>query len=165
MSSGPAGRYPDTPIAGGGHMLDSSIPPMTHLVLYDGVCVLCSRITRFVLDRDPEGLFAFAPLQSESAKEHLARHGLRPDDLDSVYVLENFGQPAERVLKKGPAALVVMRELGPPWRVVATLLGAFPTAVLNLGYDAVARTRYRVFGKLESCPLPPAEHRERFVEL
>ena len=138
---------------------------MKHVILYDGVCVLCSRSVRFVLDRDSEGHFGFAPLQSEAAQTRLARHGQTSDELDSVYVLENHGQPDERVLKKGPAALLVMRELPSPWPFVATLLGVFPTPVLNLGYDAVARTRYRVFGKLESCPLPPAEHRSRFIEL
>jgi predicted DCC family thiol-disulfide oxidoreductase YuxK len=138
---------------------------MKHVILYDGVCVLCNRSVRFVLDRDPEGRFAFAPLQSDAAKERLARHGQTSSKLDSVYLLANYDQPDERVLNRGLAALRVMKELPSPWPLVAALLGVLPTAILNLGYDLVARTRYRVFGKLDSCPLPPAEHRQRFIDL
>ncbi len=138
---------------------------MKHVILYDGVCVLCSRSIRFVLDRDPGGRFAFAPLQSESAQRYLERHGQTSDALDSVWVLEDYGRPTERALRRGPAALLIMKELPSPWPLVAALLRALPGVLLNLGYEAVAKTRYRVFGKLDRCALPPAEHRNRFIEL
>ena len=53
--------------------------------------------------------------------------------------------------------------LGWPWRAVA-LFGVLPTAVLDLGYDLVARYRYRVFGRFDQCVLPRPGQRSRFVD-
>ena len=133
------------------------------IILYDGVCGLCNRLTRFVLARDRPGRFRFAALQSAFASEILARHGRDPRDLDTLYLVIAHGRPEERLLQKSDAALWILRELGGPWRA-AGALRVVPRWVRDLGYDLVARIRYRLFGRYDSCPLPEPRHRARFLD-
>lgn len=133
------------------------------ILLYDGVCGLCNRLVRFVLRRDREGHFRFAQLQGRFARAVLERHGRDADRLDTMYVVEDPEGPEERLRERARAALFVAERLGWPWRL-AGLLGVLPTPVLDLGYRAVAASRYRLFGRRESCPLPEPGWAERFVE-
>ena len=134
-----------------------------HLLLYDGVCGLCDRLVQFVLAHDPGGVFDFAPLQSATGRAAVAREGGDPDALTSFYVVRDYRTAQARSLVKARAALFVARTLGFPWNVAA-LFGVLPTAVLDWGYDVVARSRYRVFGRFDQCALPRPEQRKRFVD-
>lgn len=137
---------------------------MSHLILYDGVCGLCSRLVQFVLARDARDKFRFAALQSHVAERELSRYGKDPRDLDTMYVLRNYGTDREQLVSRGRAGVFVLRELGGLWRLAA-ILAVLPTALLNAGYAFVARTRYRWFGKTEQCLLPSAEQRAKFIDL
>jgi predicted DCC family thiol-disulfide oxidoreductase YuxK len=133
------------------------------LIFFDGVCAMCHWLVQFVLDRDPTGVFRFAPLQSVLATEVLSRHGRDPRDLDTLYVVVDRGAPTERLLRKGRAALYVLRRLESPWRA-AIVFGVLPTFLLDLAYDGIARVRYRLFGRYDTCRIPTAQDRERFLE-
>ena len=133
------------------------------IVLYDGVCGLCNRLTAFVLPRDRRGRFRFAALQSPFARDLLARHGRDARDLDTLYVLVTDGPDGERLLRKSRAALHILSQLGGPWRL-SVLLAPWPTRLLDMAYDLVARNRYRIFGKYETCLVPSPEWRDRFLE-
>jgi predicted DCC family thiol-disulfide oxidoreductase YuxK len=144
----------------------SDAPPVTAdapIILYDGVCGLCNRLNRFVLARDRAGRFRFAALQGPVAAEILARHGRDPRDLDTLYLVLDPGRPRERLLQKSDAALWILRELGGTWRLTGALR-IVPLAIRDLGYDLVARTRYRVFGRYDACPVPDPRHRARFLD-
>jgi predicted DCC family thiol-disulfide oxidoreductase YuxK len=134
-----------------------------HLVLYDGVCGLCSRLLQFLLKHDHRAVFNFASLQSATGKAIVERCGGDPHELTSFYVLANYRTPASRFFTKSRAALFVAGELGWPWKV-ARVAGILPTALLDRVYDLVARTRYRVFGRYEQCLVPRPEYRRRFVD-
>jgi predicted DCC family thiol-disulfide oxidoreductase YuxK len=134
-----------------------------HLLLYDGVCGLCDRLVQFVLAHDPGGVFDFAPLQSATGRAAVAREGGDPDALTSFYVVRDYRTAQARSLVKARAALFVARALGFPWNAAA-LAGVLPTTVLDWGYDVVARSRYRVFGRFDQCVLPRPEQRKRFVD-
>jgi predicted DCC family thiol-disulfide oxidoreductase YuxK len=132
------------------------------ILLYDGVCGFCNRCIQFMLKRDRNDRFRYAPLQSGFAREILHRHGKNPQDFDTVYLVENYGQPDERLIVKGRAGMRVLRELGGAWRVLSWL-GVLPRFVLDFGYDLVAGNRYRLFGKSASCPLPSPQDRAKFI--
>ena len=110
------------------------------------------------------GQFRFAPLQGEFAAGLLAGYGVRPELLDTFYLVAHYGTPDQRLLRKGRGGLFLCRELGWPWRALS-VLGILPTFLLDFGYDLIARNRYRMFGKYDSCPVPEPEHRARFVEM
>jgi len=137
--------------------------PGQHVILYDGVCGVCNRFNRFVLKRDPKARFVFAPLQTETARSLLAPHGLTPDDLDTLYVIVSEPGGSRRALSKARAVFFVLAELGGKWRALAALR-VLPKFLLNLGYDAFARHRYRWLGRWNTCPLPKPEELSRFLE-
>lgn len=134
-----------------------------HLVLYDGVCGLCSRLLAFLLVHDRRRRFAFASLQSERGRSWVLQSGRNPDDLTSFYVVTDYRQPSAALLAKSRAALFVAQAIGWPWKAL-TLFGALPTSWLDRVYDLIARHRYRVFGRYDRCLVPRPEDRSRFVE-
>ena len=135
--------------------------PTNPVLLYDGVCGLCNRLVQFVLKRDARGLFRFASLQSDFAAGILQQHGLDPNDLDTVYLVE---APGERPASRSDAVISVLRGLGGFWRVTAVLLRALPKGLRDWGYNVIARNRYRIFGKHDSCLLPEQKYRDRFLD-
>jgi len=135
-----------------------------HLLLYDGVCGLCNRVTQFVLSRDAAELFDFASLQSETGRAFLLRSGRHPGDLDTVYVVADYRADSRRVLSKSDASLFIAESVGGPWRIF-TVLRVLPAAMRDVFYDLIARSRYRIFGRYDTCPIPAPEHRKRFIDV
>src|SRR5262249_20058525 len=140
------------------------------ILLYDGVCGLCNRTVQFALKRDQEGVFRFASLQSPLAGRILALHERDAADLDTMYVVLNCdpANPAghgEELLERSNAVLYMLRQLGGFWGVVGSLLRLIPRPIRDWGYGVVAKTRYGVFGKYDTCPVPSKETRERFLDL
>jgi predicted DCC family thiol-disulfide oxidoreductase YuxK len=134
-----------------------------HLVLYDGVCGLCSRVPQFLLRHDRRTVLYFASLQSATGKATVARWGGDPDELTSFYVVADFRTPAARVFTRSDAALFVAGALGWPWKALRAA-GILPKALRDRLYDVIARARYRLFGRLEQCLLPRPEFRSRFLD-
>ena len=132
--------------------------PVPAILLFDGVCNLCTATVRWVLPRDPDGHFRFASLQSEVGKKLLTEAGGNPDELDSVVLLED-GELWER----STAALRVARRLKAPWPLLYTFI-LVPRPIRNWVYDKVALYRYRVFGRKEECMIPHPGVRERFLD-
>jgi predicted DCC family thiol-disulfide oxidoreductase YuxK len=129
------------------------------VLLYDGVCALCNGVVRFVLKRDREGVFRFAPLESEVARELAGS----TEGIDGVVLVLDALVPGQRVLRRSDAVAEALRLLGGGWRRMGRVLRVVPRAVREVGYGVVARMRYRVFGRYAVCPLPAADVRERFV--
>jgi predicted DCC family thiol-disulfide oxidoreductase YuxK len=159
-------------------MLESSLTPklMPHpIILYDGVCGLCNRLNQFVLRRDPDAIFRFASLQSPFAARIVSRHGANPQDVDTVYVVVNLDltrhdlaqetQPDERLLPLSDAIIFVLKGLGGIWKVLGLLLQLLPRPLRDAAYRLVARNRYRIFGRFETCMLPSPESRNRFLDV
>lgn len=126
------------------------------LILFDGVCVFCSRWVQFVIARDPAMRWRFVPVQSPYGRELAARFGIDPDAPETNVVVA--GGLAHFKLD---AALAVLR--GWPawsWTRVAHLV---PHPLADWLYDRVARNRYRLFGRTEHCLVPSPETAARFL--
>ena len=135
------------------------------ILLYDGVCALCNRFVQFILRRDRNANFRFASLQSAFAAPILTRHGSSPSDLDTVYVVVNYELPDEYLLSRSEAILFVLKQLASRWQALASLLQLLPKSLRDAVYNAVARRRYRIFGRTEACMLPRDQRRNRFLDL
>jgi predicted DCC family thiol-disulfide oxidoreductase YuxK len=134
------------------------------LVLYDGVCGLCNRLNQFLLKRDPTDHFLFASLQSNFAASLLAKYHINNVDLDTFYVLTNFGQPSQRLLARSDAALHVLGRVGGVWGLLR-IGGALPKSLRDSLYNVIARNRYSIFGKYDVCMLPEERYRKKFLDL
>ncbi len=121
------------------------------LVLFDGVCNLCSGCVRFLSPRDRTGRLRFAPIQDAVGQAILWRHNLPPQDWDSFVFLDE-GQ----VYLKSTAVFRIVRFMRWPWTMLAALQ-VLPRPVTDWVYDRVARNRYAMFGRRTTCMLamPP----------
>lgn len=128
------------------------------ILLFDGVCNLCSGVVRFLAPRDPDGRLQFASLQSPVGRALLARFDRPTDEFDSLVLVEGDDHYV-----KSAAALRVARHLRAPWSWLAALR-VVPRPVRDAVYDLVARSRYRVFGRKDRCMIPSPGLRERFLE-
>jgi len=134
------------------------------IVLYDGVCGLCNRLNQFLLKRDRKDRLRFASLQSEFAQRVLRAHDLDAADLDTVYVVLNHGTAGETALARSDAIIHAVQQLGGIWKIIS-LGKLLPRSLKNAIYNVVARNRYRVFGKSDSCVLPEPRHRQKFIDV
>ena len=134
------------------------------IVLYDGVCGLCNRLNQFLLKRDRKDRLRFASLQSEFAQRVLRAHELDAADLDTVYVVLNHGTAGETALARSDAIIHAVQQLGGIWKIIS-LGKLLPRSLKNAIYNVVARNRYRVFGKSDSCVLPEPRHRQKFIDV
>jgi len=131
--------------------------PDDDIILYDGVCIFCSRWIRFVAARDVAKRFRFTPIQSEYGNRLAQHFAIDPADPDTNAVIHGGA-----AYFKSDAALTVLSQL-PGWNWVRVLL-AVPAALRNPVYNLIARNRYRIFGRSEACMVPDASLRERVIE-
>jgi predicted DCC family thiol-disulfide oxidoreductase YuxK len=135
---------------------------MTHwpdddVILYDGVCIFCSRWVRFVATRDVERKFRFTAIQSAYGTRLAQAFEIDPNDPDTNAVVHGGA-----AYFKSDAALMVLGSL-PGWRWTRALL-AVPKPLRDGVYTLIARNRYRIFGKYEECFVPDASIRARVME-
>jgi len=128
-------------------------------IFYDGHCGLCHLAVRFLLLRDHRGdAFRFAPLQGVTFEQTVPPDARR--DLPDSLVLQT---PDGRLVSKSTAVFTALCRLGGGWGVLGAVGLAIPRALRDLGYDAIAGVRRRLFGRpADRCPVVPAELRERF---
>lgn len=127
------------------------------VILFDGVCIFCSRWVRFIAVRDAERRFRFTPIQSDYGTRLAKTFGIDPDDPDTNAVVHGG-----EVFTKSDAALTVLSLL-PRWRWTRILF-AVPRPLRDALYNLVARNRYRIFGKYHACFVPDADLRARVIE-
>ena len=131
--------------------------PDDNLILYDGVCVFCSRWIRFVAKRDVKARFRFTAIQSGYGTRLAQAFGIDPEDPDTNAVIHGG-----EAFFKSDAALTVLSSL-PGWSWVSALRRA-PKPLRDAVYNLVARNRYRIFGKYQECFVPDAAFRARVME-
>jgi predicted DCC family thiol-disulfide oxidoreductase YuxK len=139
----------------GNHSSNSFDKP---IVFYDGVCNLCNGAVQFILKHEKSPVLLFASLQSEFAKELIKQNKI-PSSIDSIVFYHN-----NKVDVKSKAAFKISQHLKAPWSFVK-VFSILPKSVTNAGYDLIARYRYRIFGKKETCPMPSKETRDRFIDV
>ncbi|MDX8456728.1 thiol-disulfide oxidoreductase DCC family protein [Mesorhizobium sp. VK9D] len=127
------------------------------LIVFDGVCVFCSGFVQLLLKLDRKKRFRFATAQSPLGEALFRQHGLPTDDYDSNLAIID-GAAFTRL----DSFIAVMTALGWPWRAAKALL-ILPRPLRDWVYDRVAKNRYALFGRKDSCDIPSAELRQRLV--
>ena len=127
------------------------------IILFDGVCNLCNASVQYVIKHDPQALFNFASLQGETGQQLLKEYNLPANELNSFVLIRD-----NKAYTRSTAALTVAKELAG----ITKLLYGFmivPSFIRNAVYDLIAKNRYRWFGKKDSCMIPTAELKSRFL--
>lgn len=138
--------------------MSEPVPEDAPIVLFDGVCNLCNRYVQFLVERDDEGRFYFASLQSEVGRDLLAEHDRPTDDLESVVLIEG-----EESYGKSTAVLRIAYLLGGAYRLCWPLR-FLPRRLRDWAYDVVANRRYRWFGQRDQCMVPTGDLESRFLD-
>lgn len=129
------------------------------LIIFDGLCVLCSSGVRWMLARDPKGTSRFAAIQQPVPRALYRHYNLDADRFDTFMVL------ADGVAHLKWAGVVAAgRTLPPPWRGLASIARLVPPVIGDRIYDWVQRNRLRWFGSRTSCLMPTPVDRDRFME-
>ncbi len=133
--------------------MDAQRPPAQRsIVFYDGDCGLCNRAITMIWQRDPEGVFHFASLQSAFARDWI------PDEimLDTIYVW-HAGQ-----LQTRSSAICMILSALPGYQWLGSLLSLIPRPVRDYGYRLIATHRHRLLPP-PTCSLVPPEIQQRFI--
>ncbi|MCB9262434.1 MAG: DUF393 domain-containing protein [Flavobacteriales bacterium] len=129
------------------------------IVFFDGVCNLCNKTVDFIIRKDRKNQFVFAALQSKTAKKMLAENPkIHLDSPDSFVLLDN-GQ----LFQKSTAAIKVLSKLGFPFSLFIIFL-IFPAFIRNPIYAFIAKNRYKIWGKRETCRIPTEAERLLFLD-
>ena len=127
-------------------------------ILFDGVCNMCNGLVQFIIKRDPKACFSFAALQSDSGRALLTLYGIPVTQTDTfVYICE------KKSYIKSTAALKVLKDLGGAWKFIYILI-IIPAPIRDFVYNLLARSRYKLFGKRDSCMMPTPDIKSRFLE-
>ena len=128
------------------------------IILFDGVCNVCSGAVQFVIKRDKKNIFRFASLQSTEGQKLLAHHKLPLSDFNSFVLIEN-----DKVYIKSDGALKVAKELNGLWPLLYGFI-IVPKVLRDGVYNLIARNRYKWFGKKDSCMIPTPEIMAKFLD-
>lgn len=127
------------------------------IIVFDAMCVLCSANAQFVLRFDKRGHFLLASMQGEVGTALYRQYGIDPANPETLIVVDG-----DRLLRDSDAVLAIHAGLGWPWRALAAFR-LVPRALRDPIYRWVARNRYRLFGRRESCWAPSPEQRARVL--
>ncbi len=137
--------------------MSSTSAKQSEIILFDGVCNLCSGSVQFIIQRDPSARYKFASLQSAFGQAFLQEQRLSTADFHSLIVIEQ-----DRYLQRSDAALEIARHLSGLWPIFYAFK-IFPRFLRDPVYNWISRNRYTWFGKKESCWLPTPDLKSRFL--
>ena len=137
------------------------------IVLFDGVCVFCNRTVRLLMRMDRRAILRFVPLESPLGKQFLARHNAQHEGSseapEGIVLITGALTPAEHLSRRTEAFSDILILLGGLWRALGQLLRLIPRPLREFGYSIIARYRYNIFGRYETCPLPTVTPRNQFI--
>lgn len=128
------------------------------IILFDGVCNLCSSSVQFIIKHDKKDVFRFVALQSDLGKEICNYIGVDQTKTDSI-ILYN---PEVAYYYKSSAVIEIANELGGFFSLISALK-IFPEKLRNYIYDYIAKNRYKWYGKSESCMIMTPELKNKFL--
>ena len=134
-----------------------SFPDDRPIFIFDAQCVLCSRWVDLVLRYDRAGRYRLLSAQSALGRALYVHYGLDPENYETnILLIDGVA------LIKAEGSIRLAVGLGLPWSVTG-ILRVLPRRLADTFYDWVARNRFRLFGRRETCYLPSTVDRDRFI--
>lgn len=127
------------------------------IIIFDAICVLCSYNAQFILDHDKAHFFRLASMQGETGTMLYKKFGMDPNDPDSLIIVDG-----DNVMTDSDAVIFIYSNLGWPWRIMA-IGKIIPRSIRDPIYRAIARNRYPIFGRRETCWIPSQKDAARIL--
>jgi len=131
----------------------------SHIVIFDGVCVLCESSVRFIIKRDKAGLFKFASAQSEAGKQLQSELGINIVNSQTMILVKD-----DKAYFRSDAVLEMAKSLDGPWKALI-VFKVIPRCLRDPIYNSIAKRRYRWFSKRDTCMIPDDSIRQRFLSV
>ncbi len=128
------------------------------LILFDGLCNLCSSSVNFIIKRDKDAVFRFSPIQSNYGKYQLSRFNIDENIPRTLVLIYN-----NTIYQKSDAVIEIGKYLGWFWKL-SSIFKLIPRLIRNTVYDFITGHRYQWFGKRADCMIPDDETKWRFLE-
>jgi predicted DCC family thiol-disulfide oxidoreductase YuxK len=129
-----------------------------HIIFFDGVCNMCNSFVRLIIKLDYKEQFIFCPISSKKGKKIINKFNLELKNIDSIILLKN-----NKITLKSEAVIEILVSLNLFFRFFL-ILKILPSKLLDLIYDFIAKYRYKLFGRKESCIIPDEKYKSRFTE-
>jgi predicted DCC family thiol-disulfide oxidoreductase YuxK len=129
-----------------------------HIIFFDGVCNMCNSFVRLIIKLDYKEQFVFCPISSKKGKKIINKFNLELKNIDSIILLKN-----NKITLKSEAVIEILVSLNFFFRFFL-ILKILPPKLLDRQYDFIAKHRYKLFGKKESCIIPDEKYKSRFTE-
>ena len=127
------------------------------VIIFDGVCNFCNAAVRFIFKRDPKGLFAFTPMQSDLAADLVRKYGIEHLGIDTVLLVKD-----EQTYIRTDAAMEIAKELSGAWWIL-NVFRIIPAFIRDYFYRLFAKNRYKLFGRTDKCAIPSDALKSRFI--
>ena len=128
-----------------------------YIVIFDGVCNFCNGAVNFIIKRDNKDIFKFTPMQSATGQSLIKQYDVMDVGFDTFLLIKN-----NRCYFRTDAALEITKELSGFW-CLFRVFKLLPSPLRDFFYRSLARNRYKLFGKRESCMIPTAELKNKFL--
>tara|TARA_B110000858_G_scaffold66755_1_gene77542 strand:+ start:609 stop:1013 length:405 start_codon:yes stop_codon:yes gene_type:complete len=129
-----------------------------HIIFFDGVCNMCNSFVRLIIKLDYKEQFIFCPISSKKGQKIINKFSLDLKNIDSILLLKN-----NKITLKSEAVIEILVSLNLLFRFFL-ILKILPSKLLDLIYDFIAKYRYKLFGRKESCIIPDEKYKSRFTE-
>ena len=143
----------------GDDSVESLLKTRSPIVVFDGKCNLCSSVVKFTLRHEEGERFSFAPITSDVGSELMARFDYNPDDARTFVIVDNGD-----IYDRSDGAIRLLKGLESPLPLLGTLLKLVPKLLRDRGYQLIADSRYKLFGRKDSCMVPETEFKNRFLD-
>jgi len=128
------------------------------LIVFDGVCNFCNGAINFIIERDPNKVFVFTPMQSDIAQKYIEEFQATKVGFDTFLLIKNGN-----CYYRTDAALEIAKDLAGPWYLFR-IFKVLPRGLRDFFYRAFARNRYALFGRKDVCMVPTEDVKGRFLE-
>jgi predicted DCC family thiol-disulfide oxidoreductase YuxK len=128
------------------------------IILFDGLCNLCSSSVHFILKRDKKNQFLFGSLQGKAGQDYLNKFNLPADTFNSFMLIDG-----EKLYTRSSGALRMLMHLGNGWQLLYAFI-IVPKFIRDGIYNFIAKNRYKWFGKKEECWLPAEDMKAKFLD-
>jgi predicted DCC family thiol-disulfide oxidoreductase YuxK len=134
-----------------------NFPDDRPIIIFDGHCVLCSHWAQFVIRHDHQKRFKLLAAQSPLGHALYLHYGLDPTEYQTNILVADG-----KAWFKSESSIRMLEGLGRPWSWVS-IVRVLPLFVREPLYDLVARNRFRLFGRRETCFAPTPDISDRFL--
>jgi len=127
-----------------------------NIILFDGVCNLCNQSVSLVIKYDKNNIFQFAAMQTKAGEKVINEYRLLENRKSIILVKEGL------VFYKSDAVIEIAKQLN-GWPSILKFSFVFPKFLRDGMYDIIAKNRYYLFGKKETCAIPSEKDNHRFI--